>query len=77
MTRQRLLTPVKRVVIKIGSGVITTPEGLNFAQVEHLSEAMCRLHKQGYEVIVVSSASADARRASLSNRRPRLWVRAA
>jgi glutamate 5-kinase len=60
MTRQRLLTPVKRVVIKIGSGVITSPEGLNFAQVEHLSEAMCRLHKQGYEVIVVSSGSVAA-----------------
>jgi glutamate 5-kinase len=60
MIRQRLLAPVKRVVIKIGSGVITTPEGLNFSQLEHLSEEMCRLHQDGYEVIVVSSGSVAA-----------------
>ncbi|MGM0416613.1 MAG: glutamate 5-kinase [Thermodesulfobacteriota bacterium] len=63
--RQRLLAPVKRVVIKIGSGVITTPEGLNFAQVERLSEAMCHLHQNGYEVIVVSSGSVAAGKGDL------------
>ncbi|MFO7830840.1 MAG: glutamate 5-kinase [Desulfuromonadaceae bacterium] len=65
MIRQRLLAPVKRVVIKIGSGVITTPEGLNFAQVERLSEAMCHLHQNGYEVIVVSSGSVAAGKGDL------------
>ncbi|MCA1796569.1 MAG: glutamate 5-kinase [Desulfuromonadaceae bacterium] len=63
--REHLLAPVKRVVIKIGSGVITTPDGLNFAQVQRLSEAMCRLHKQGYEVIVVSSGSVAAGKGDL------------
>jgi len=65
MIRQRLLAPVKRVVIKIGSGVITTPEGLNFAQLERLSEEMCRLHQNGYEVIVVSSGSVAAGKGDL------------
>lgn len=65
MIRQRLLAPVKRVVIKIGSGVITSPEGLNFAQVKHLSEAMCLLHQNGYEVIVVSSGSVAAGKGDL------------
>ena len=60
MTRKQLLAPVKRVVIKIGSGVITTPEGLDFAKVKRLSEAMCQLHQNGYEVIVVSSGSVAA-----------------
>lgn len=65
MIRQQLLAPVKRVVIKIGSGVITIPEGLNFAQVQQLSEAMCQLHKSGYEVIVVSSGSVAAGKGDL------------
>ena len=65
MIRQRLLAPVKRVVIKIGSGVITTPDGLNFAQLERLSEEMCRLHQNGYEVIVVSSGSVAAGKGDL------------
>lgn len=65
MIRQHLLAPVKRVVIKIGSGVITTPEGLNFAQLERLSEEMCRLHQSGYEVIVVSSGSVAAGKGDL------------
>lgn len=65
MTRKRLLAPVKRVVIKIGSGVITTPAGLNFTQLQHLSEAMCTLHQNGYEVIVVSSGSVAAGKGDL------------
>lgn len=58
--RKALLAHVKRVVIKIGSGVISTASGLEDAQVRALSTDICHLLDRGLEVIVVSSGAIAA-----------------
>ena len=59
-TRKTLIAPAKRVIIKIGSTVISTAEGLNRQRIEELVEDICALRELGYEVIIVSSGSVAA-----------------
>jgi len=57
-SRKDILQPVKRVLVKIGSGVLTRKEGLNLDVVRALSEDICRLmEKRGLEIILVSSGA--------------------
>jgi len=57
-SRKDILSPVKRVVIKIGSGVLTTQEGLNLDVINTLSEDIYQLmKKRGLEIILVSSGA--------------------
>jgi len=57
-SRKDILQSVKRVVIKIGSGVLTTKEGLNLDVILALSEDICHLiEKRGLEIILVSSGA--------------------
>ncbi|WP_321368854.1 glutamate 5-kinase [uncultured Desulfuromusa sp.] len=63
--RKALLAHVKRVVIKIGSGVISNADGLEDAQVASISEDICRLLDQGLEVILVSSGAVAAGKGQL------------
>ncbi len=56
--RKDILQPVKRAVIKIGSGVLTTKEGLNLNVINDLSEDTCYLmEKRRLEIILVSSGA--------------------
>ncbi len=57
LTRKDLLKPVKRVVVKVGSGVLTAREGLNTTAIRHLTTEICALRKRGIEVILVSSGA--------------------
>ena len=57
VSRLELLGPVKRVVVKVGSGVLTTSDGLNRRAINDLTDDMCDLRKEGIEVIVVSSGA--------------------
>lgn len=53
----------KRVVLKFGSGILTSPESaeLDAAQMEALVAAVASLHKEdGYECVVVSSGAVAA-----------------
>ncbi|MEE4253863.1 MAG: glutamate 5-kinase [Desulfuromusa sp.] len=63
--RKALLAHVKRVVVKIGSGVISTSAGLDDAQVESISTDICQLLDRGLEVIVVSSGAVAAGKGQL------------
>ncbi|MDX2480374.1 MAG: glutamate 5-kinase [Desulfuromusa sp.] len=63
--RKALLAHVKRVVIKIGSGVISNVGGLEDARVGALSTDICRLLDRGLEVIVVSSGAVAAGKGQL------------
>jgi len=63
--RKALLAHVKRVVIKIGSGVISTSAGLEDAQVAAISADICTLLDRGLEVIVVSSGAVAAGKGQL------------
>jgi len=56
--KRELLKKVKRVVIKIGSAVITHEDfGLNFEVLFSLARSISELKKQGIQVLVVSSGA--------------------
>ncbi len=63
--RKTLIAPTKRIVIKVGSAVITNINGLNRQRIETLAEEICALRRRGYEVIVVSSGSVAAGKGDL------------
>jgi len=63
--RKALLSHVKRVVVKIGSGVISTDAGLDDARVAAIAEDVCGLLDSGLEVIVVSSGAVAAGKGQL------------
>ncbi|OQY25683.1 MAG: glutamate 5-kinase [Desulfobacteraceae bacterium 4572_35.2] len=63
--RKTLIAPAKRIVIKVGSAVITNINGLNHRRIESLSEEICTLRSRGYEVILVSSGSVAAGKGDL------------
>jgi glutamate 5-kinase len=55
--RKALLKPVKRVVIKAGSGMLTGSDGLNTKVINNLSREICGLWENGIEVVLVSSGA--------------------
>jgi glutamate 5-kinase len=55
--RKELLKPVKRAVIKVGSGVLTSTDGLNTDLIEGLTTDICTFIKGGMEIILVSSGA--------------------
>jgi glutamate 5-kinase len=58
MNMSESLRPVRRLVVKIGSGLIRTPEGrLNEEVVRQYAKQLAALRKQGLEVILVSSGA--------------------
>ena len=63
--RNALLSCVKRVVIKIGSGVISDQSGLLLPHIAALSAEICALRQRGLEVVVVSSGAVAAGKADL------------
>jgi glutamate 5-kinase len=59
--RGQIVGNPRRLLIKIGSGVLTTQGGtLNRRRVRHLADQVCALCDQGREVIVVSSGAITA-----------------
>lgn len=64
--RKELLKAVKRVVIKIGSGVLTDSDGaLDMAAIGRICNEIAFLRRQGLEVIIVSSGAVAAGRSEL------------
>lgn len=56
--RNQLLSKVRKIVIKIGTGVLTTENGyVDKDQIKRLSEQVVELKKMGYDVVVVSSGA--------------------
>ena len=55
--RKDLLNHVKRVVIKVGSGVLTSASGLNMTVIDNLTTEICALKRAGLEVLLVSSGA--------------------
>ncbi|OIP90035.1 MAG: glutamate 5-kinase [Syntrophaceae bacterium CG2_30_49_12] len=56
-TRKNILTNVKRILIKIGSAVLTGEEGLNLNIIEQLVDEIAELKRKGYEVMLVTSGA--------------------
>lgn len=70
--RTDLLKSVKRVVIKIGSGVLTAEDGLNMPVMDELTADISALKRSGLEVVLVSSGAIAAGIRKLGmTRRPR------
>lgn len=56
--RSQILSKVRKIVIKIGTGVLTTENGyVDKDQIKRLSEQVVALKKMGYDVVVVSSGA--------------------
>jgi glutamate 5-kinase len=56
--RNQILSKVKKVVVKIGTGVLTTQDGyLDKEQIKNLARQVVELKKTGYCVVVVSSGA--------------------
>ncbi|MBW1802160.1 MAG: glutamate 5-kinase, partial [Deltaproteobacteria bacterium] len=55
--RKSYLKDARRVVVKIGSGVLTKKDGLNRAVINDLTDDICSLRKKGIEFILVSSGA--------------------
>ncbi len=72
--RKKILSKVRRVVVKIGSNVLATPEiTLDDGVVNRISADLSKVMDQGYKVIVVSSGAILAGRSKLGlKERPRL-----
>ena len=59
--RRTMLRGARRLVVKVGSGVLSDSRGaLDFRQVHHISDQVCALLAEGREVIVVTSAAISA-----------------
>lgn len=63
--RKTILTHVRRVVIKVGSGVISDDHGLDLAMIEAVAAGIGDLRERGYEVVLVSSGAVAAGKADL------------
>ena len=68
--RKILVSRTRRLVVKVGTGVITTKAGLlDTAQVSSISKQIVGLKRRGYEVALVSSGAVGAGMGELSMRR--------
>ncbi len=63
--RKNNIAQTKRVVVKVGSAVLTGENGLNQPVVEQLAKDICFLRQSGCEVILVSSGAVAAGRKKL------------
>jgi glutamate 5-kinase len=63
--RSNLLAHVRRVVIKIGSGVLSDSQGIEPAQIAVIADQVAQLRQKGYEVIIVSSGAVAAGKGAL------------
>lgn len=64
--RQKLFTKAKRVIIKVGSAVLTKANGVNLDVIQHLAEDINYLHETGREVLLVSSGAVAAGRKKIN-----------
>ena len=64
--RQTLFDKAKRVVVKVGSAVLTGEKGMNQEVVDNLTREIAFLHSSGREVILVSSGAVAAGRKKLA-----------
>ncbi len=56
--RSQILSKVKKVVVKIGTGILTTDDGhLDKEQIKNLAGQAVELNQMGYHVVVVSSGA--------------------
>ena len=67
-TREKTLASAHTLVVKVGSAVLTTAEGLHLSVMYNLVEQLARLARQGRRVCLVSSGAVAAGRTALPDR---------
>ncbi len=55
--RLEALASVKRILIKVGSAVLTGKDGLDLKVIAHLVSQMCDLTRRGFSIVLVSSGA--------------------
>jgi len=66
-----VLTQCKRIVVKVGSSLVTDDQSLSEAKIDGLAEEISRLQKEGREMVITSSGAIVAGMGRLGlNRRP-------
>lgn len=63
--RQNFLSHVRRIVIKLGSGVLSNESGIEPAQLALVAAQVSELRARGYEIFVVSSGAVAAGKGAL------------
>ena len=58
--KKRILRRAGRVVVKIGSQILSSPEGIEEGRIKGLVRDLAALHDQGKELVVVSSGAVAA-----------------
>lgn len=64
--RTKALESARRVVVKVGSAVLTTQQGLNLRIISRLVDQLAALHDKGLDIILVSSGAVAAGRSRIS-----------
>jgi len=64
--RQTLFDKARRVVIKVGSAILTDKNGINRAVVQNFAKEISFLHSSGREVILVTSGAVAAGKKKIS-----------
>ncbi|QJB56993.1 glutamate 5-kinase [Pseudodesulfovibrio sp. zrk46] len=68
INRDNLLNNVRRMVVKVGSAVLTTGEGLDPEAIERLATQLSALSDRGIDVVLVSSGAVAAGRQRICER---------
>jgi len=68
INRDNLLKDVRRVVVKVGSAVLATKDGLNPAAIDRLATQLSALSDRGIDVVLVSSGAVAAGRQRICER---------
>jgi len=58
--KKRILRRARRVVVKIGSQILSSPQGIEEGRIKGLVRDLAALHDQGKELVVVSSGAVAA-----------------
>ena len=66
--RERTLASARTIVVKVGSAVLTTKQGLHLSVLYNLVEQLARLAAAGHRVCLVSSGAVAAGRTAIAGR---------
>lgn len=67
--RRQVLGKARRVLIKVGSAVLTSAEGLDQRVITRLADQIASLHDRGLDIVLVSSGAVAAGRGVISRLR--------
>jgi glutamate 5-kinase len=57
MTRKEMIGNVRKIIVKVGSAVLTGEDGLDLQIIEQLVDEISALRQQGFQVVLVSSGA--------------------